>query len=83
MPLVGHGKQTVQVPELRSQITVIRNAQCVFGQQVVWAGTARPCDLGPAYDEQHGLIGPHPTTVVGERDSCPYFERLLLIDARN
>ena len=51
MPLVGHDKQTVQVPELRSQITAIQNALCVFGQQAVLAGTARPCDLGPAYVE--------------------------------
>ena len=44
----GRIKQTVWVPELRSQITGIQDVRCVFGQQAVCAATVRPCDLGPA-----------------------------------
>ena len=48
---VGRIKQTVCVPELRSQITGVQDVQGVFGQQAVCTATARPCDLGPAYYE--------------------------------
>ena len=37
------------------ELSLIREAQRVFGQKTVCAATARPCDLGPAYYEQSEL----------------------------